>query len=147
MVFALVLRVTLPILVLRLVVLPQQLKDIEVLLLQVDLLLVQAVCHDLRLLSDRLRAPVDFLEDDLHHGRLELGQQVHLVQGLLGLALHLLLGQLTGGPAIEEGRHLDALSYPLGILALLLLDALLDMFWVVALEYVRLALEAVVKFR
>ena len=135
------------VLILGLVVLPEQLENVEVLFLKVDLFLVEAVRHDLRLLPDRLGAPVDLLEDHLHHSGLELGQQAHLVQRLLGLAVHLLLGKLARGPTIEEGRDLDALGDPLRVLALLLLDALLDVFRIVALQDVGLALEAIVKFR
>ena len=135
------------VLILGLVVLPEQLENVEVLFLKVDLFLIEAVRHDLRLLPDRLGAPVYFLEDHLHHCGLELGQQAHLMQRLLGLALLLLLGQLARGPTIEEGRDLDALGNPLGVLALLLLDALLDVLRVVALQDVGLALEAIVKFR
>lgn len=81
---------------LGLVVVPQQLKNVEVFFFKVNLLLVQTVGHNLRLLADWLRSSVDFLEDHLHHGCLELGQHVHLVKCLLGLAFHLLLGHLTG---------------------------------------------------
>jgi hypothetical protein len=48
---------------------------------------------------------------------------------------------------MEEGRHLDALSDPLRILTLLLLNALLNMLGVVTLEDVGLALKAIVEFR
>ena len=142
-----ILGVTLPIFVLRLVVLPEKLENIKVLLLQMDLLLVQAIRHDLRLLTDRFRPPIDFLEDDLHHGGLELGQHVHLMQGLLGLGLHLLPRQLAGGPTVEEGGHLDALSNPFSILTLFLLDAFLNVLWIVALKHVGLALKAIIEFR
>lgn len=129
----------------RLVVLAEQLEDIEVLLFEMDLFLVEAVRHNLGLLSDWLRATVDLLKDDLHHGGLELGKHAHLRKGLLSLPLLLLLREFAGGAAIEEGRYLNALRNALRVLALLLLDALLDVLGVIALENVGLALETFIK--
>ena len=137
----------LPILVSRLVVLAEQLQDVEVLLLQVDLLLVEAVRDDLGLLPDWLGAAVDLLEHDLHHGGLELREHAHLRERLLCLPLLLFLGELTGGTAIEEGRYFDALSNALGVLALLLLNALLDVLRIISLKNVGLALEAFIELR
>jgi len=134
------------ILVLGLVVLPEQLEDVEVLLFEVDLLLVKALRHNLGLLSDRLGAAVNLLQNDLHHGSLELGQHAHLRKRLLRLPLLLLLRQLAGGSSVKERRDFDALRNPLCVLALLLLNAFLNVLWVVPLKYVGLALETLVEF-
>lgn len=108
---------------------------------------MEAVRDDLGLLSDWLGAAVDLLEDDLHHGGLELREHAHLRERLLSLPLLLFLGEFTGGTAVEEGRYFDALSNALRVLALLLLNALLDVLRIIPLKNVSLALEAFIELR
>lgn len=79
------------VLILRLIILSKQLQNVEVLLLEMNLLLVEALGHDLGLLAYGLGAAIDLLEDDLHHRRLELGQHAHLCECLFRLPLLLLL--------------------------------------------------------
>lgn len=110
-----------------------------------DLFLVEAVRHNLGLLSYWLGAAVDLLQHDLHHGCLELGKHAHLRKRLLRLAFLLFLGEFARGTTVEEGRYFDALGNALGVLALLLLNALLNVLRVVSLENVGLALESLVK--
>lgn len=102
----------------------------------------------------------------MHHCSLEFGQQLHLLEGFLGLLVCDFTGlssKVTHGAIIFVGvlevlehvvvgialaellRRFDALDDPLGVLIFLLLNVFLDMLWVVALQTVGLNLEAVVE--
>lgn len=77
-------------------------KYVEVLLLKRYVLPPETFADNLSLLPDGLGPPVYLLEDDLHHCRLELGQEAHLFQGLFHFEFNLFLREFTISIYVEE---------------------------------------------
>ena len=73
-------------------------QDVEVLFFEEYLLFLEALGCDFSLFFDGFGASVDFLQYHLHHGGLEFGQQLHLLERLLGLLVRDLTGLFSKVP-------------------------------------------------
>ena len=133
------------VLFLGVIVLSKQLQNVEVFLLQVDLFLLQATRHNFDLFPDWLGPTVNFLEHNLHHSRLELGQHLHFGQSLFSFAFLLFRSELAVWCWVKVPWHFYVLDYSIRVLIFTTLYAFLDVLWVVFLQRVGLTLETIVK--